>query len=155
MEALGRLAGRVAHDFNNLLSLVKGYSELVLDTLKTDDPIRGYITQIHEANERASSLTRQLLAFSRKQVLSPDLLNLSSNVESTAKMLQRLIGEDIRLVVDADSSLSPVFADPGQIEQVLMNLATNARDAISGHGLRNALIQAVRAAAEKSKALAA
>lgn len=134
MEVIGKLAGGVAHDFNNLLTVINGTAELALDDLAADHPLRPDFLNIQESGQRASRLTRQLLAFSRKQVLSPDLLNLSSNVESTAKMLQRLIGEDIRLVVDAESSLSPVFADPGQIEQVLMNLAVNARDAMPTGG---------------------
>ena len=134
MDVLGKLAGGVAHDFNNLLTVINGTAELALDDLPEDHPLRPDFLNIQESGQRAARLTRQLLAFSRKQVLSPDLLNLSANVEGTAKMLQRLIGEDIALVVETEPSLAPVFADPGQFEQVLMNLAVNARDAMPKGG---------------------
>jgi diguanylate cyclase (GGDEF)-like protein len=134
VEALGRLAGRVAHDFNNLLSLVKGYSELVLDTLKTDDPIRGHILQIHEANERASSLTRQLLAFSRTQETARELIDLNKVVSNMEPLLRRLVGEIIELIVVTSDELNMVQANRGQVEQVILDLAVNARETMPQSG---------------------
>jgi diguanylate cyclase (GGDEF)-like protein len=134
VEALGRLAGRVAHDFNNLLSLVKGYSELVLDTLKSDDPIRGHILQIHEANERASSLTRQLLAFSRSQETKRETIDLNSIVNNMEPLLRRLLGEEIELVVVTTDDLKQVEANRGQMEQIILDLAVNARESMPQAG---------------------
>ena len=134
MEAIGRLAGGVAHDFNNLLTIINGYGELVLDGLTSSDPLRGHLVQIKKAGERAASLTRQLLAFSRQQVLAPLILDLNSLVADVERMLRRLIGEDIDLVVVRDSALRRVKADPGQIEQILLNLVVNARDAMPQGG---------------------
>jgi two-component system, cell cycle sensor histidine kinase and response regulator CckA len=134
MEAIGRLAGGVAHDFNNLLTIITGYSQLILDHLSADDPVRGQIIQIKEAGDRAAALTRQLLAFSRKQVLSPRLLDLNEVVAGIDKMLRRLIGEDIELITVGSPGLWHVKADPGQIDQVIMNLAVNARDAMPQGG---------------------
>jgi PAS domain S-box-containing protein len=135
MEAVGRLAGGIAHDFNNLLGVIIGYSELLLETPSVGDAgVRRKIEEIHKAAGRAASLTRQLLAFSRQQVLEPRVLNLNAVVEEMEKMLRRLIGEDIELVTHLDEGLGLVKADPGQLEQVVMNLAVNARDAMPRGG---------------------
>ena len=134
MEAIGRLAGGVAHDFNNMLTAILGYSDLVNMQLPEYDTRRESIGQIKKAAERAASLTRQLLAFSRKQVLRPRIINLGELVSDTEKLLRRLIGEDVNLMVSSQSDLGRVKADPGQIEQVVMNLAINARDAMPGGG---------------------
>jgi signal transduction histidine kinase/PAS domain-containing protein len=134
MEAVGKLAGGVAHDFNNLLTAINGYSDLSLRRLEDNHPLRRNIEEIKKAGERAASLTRQLLAFSRKQVLQPVVLDLNSVIVEMFKMLQRLIGEDIDLLPVLDPSLGQVKADPGQIQQVLMNLAVNARDAMPRGG---------------------
>ena len=134
MEAVGRLAGGVAHDFNNMLSVIIGYSELLLERADTDGQVRKQCEEIKRAGDRAASLTRQLLAFSRQQVLEPRVLNLNTSVAEIEKMLRRLIGEDIDLRTSLDPTLGLVKADPGQIEQVIMNLAVNARDAMPKGG---------------------
>jgi hypothetical protein len=134
MEAVGRLAGGVAHDFNNVLTAIFGYSDLLLDQFLPDDPRRSDVQEIRRAAERAAALTRQLLAFSRKQVMQPRLLNLNEVIASVQKLLERLIREDVTLEVRADPQLVTVTADPGHIEQVLMNLAVNARDAMPDGG---------------------
>ncbi len=134
MEAVGRLAGGVAHDFNNILSIIMGHGELLLRTGEVDERVRNGLEQIRRAAERAASLTQQLLAFGRKQVLQPRMLDLNESVADIQKMLARVIGEDIELVASLHPSLLPVKADPGQIEQVLMNLALNARDAMPRGG---------------------
>ncbi|HUA64983.1 MAG TPA: response regulator [Alphaproteobacteria bacterium] len=134
MEAVGRLAGGVAHDFNNLLTVIGGYCSMSLQTIKTTNPLQKNITEIQKASERAASLTGQLLAFSRKQVLQPRVLQLNEVVHNMEKMLRRLIGEDIELSTHFDPSLGCVKVDPGQIEQVIMNLAINARDAMPRGG---------------------
>jgi PAS domain S-box-containing protein len=134
MEAIGRLAGGVAHDFNNLLSVIGGYSELLLNEIGPDEALRGMIEQIRQAGDRAASLTRQLLAFSRKQVVTPQVLDLGVILAGVDKMLRRLIGEDIELIARHHEGLGHLMADPGQIEQILMNLVVNARDAMPQGG---------------------
>src|SRR5271155_3303689 len=134
MEAVGRLAGGIAHDFNNLLMVISGYSEFLLDRLGPDPALRGPAQEIAGASQRASSLTRQLLAFSRKQMLAPKILDLNGVVTENLKMLTRVIGEDIDLVMVPAWALGAVRADAGQIEQVIMNLAVNARDAMPSGG---------------------
>jgi PAS domain S-box-containing protein len=134
MEAVGQLAGGVAHDFNNLMTAVIGYSVLLLDELEEASPLREDVEEIKLAAERAAALTRQLLAFSRKQMLQPKVLDLNATVSHMEKMLRRLIPEDIILATALDPALERVEADPGQIEQVILNLALNARDAMPGGG---------------------
>ena len=134
MEAIGRLAGGIAHDFNNLLGVISGYAELVSEQIEPGGEVHNSVEQIRKAAERASALTRQLLAFSRQQVLETRILNLNLIVEDMVKMLPRLLGEDIELHASLDPGLGAVKADQGQIEQVLLNLAVNARDAMPGGG---------------------
>ena len=134
MEAVGRLAGGIAHDFNNLLGVITGYSEVSLLGIEPGDRLRESIEHIRSAALRAANLTRQLLAFSRKQVLEPRVMDLNTVVAETEKMLRRLIGEDVELVTHLAADLSPIKIDPGQIEQVIMNLAVNARDAMPEGG---------------------
>ena len=129
MEAIGRLSGGIAHDFNNLLGVIIGYSEILQERLPSKDLLRESADEIVAAGKRAASLTRQLLAFSRQQVLEPKILDLNEVVSDMEKMLRRLIGEDIELVTNRDPMLGRVRADQGQIEQVIMNLVVNARDA--------------------------
>ena len=133
MEAVGRLAGGIAHDFNNLLMVISGYCEFLLERIGSDAALRGPVQEIANAAERATALTRQLLAFSRKQMLAPKVVNLNAIVTENLKMLGRMIGEDIDLVMVAGAEIGAARADPGQIEQVIMNLAVNARDAMP-HG---------------------
>jgi PAS domain S-box-containing protein len=134
MEAIGRLAGGVAHDFNNLLMVISGYSEFLLERLGPDLALRGPAQEISNAAQRATALTRQLLAFSRKQMLAPKLLDVNEVVTENLKMLTRMIGEDLDLVMVPGQALGAIRADPGQIEQVIMNLAVNARDAMPQGG---------------------
>jgi PAS domain S-box-containing protein len=134
LEAIGRLAGGIAHDFNNMLGAIIGYSDVILRDLRNEDPIARDIEQIKKAADRAAALTKQLLAFSRKQVLEPRVINLNSVVTGIEKMLRRLIGEDIGFSTGLAQGLWHVRADPGQIEQVIMNLAVNARDAMPAGG---------------------
>jgi signal transduction histidine kinase/CheY-like chemotaxis protein len=134
MEAVGRLAGGVAHDFNNILSVIIGYTQFVLDSLPQDSGLRADITEIRDAGERAASLTRQLLAFSRKQVLQPVVLDINEVVGRMDKMLKRLIGEDVQLVTRLGTEIGRTRADPGQLEQIIVNLAVNARDAMPRGG---------------------
>lgn len=133
MDAIGRLAGGVAHDFNNLLLAITGYADFLIASL-TDPTQKRYAEQIQSAGERAAALTHQLLAFSRRQVLQPRVVNLNECVLEIETMLQRLIGEGVQVDLELEPALRPVEADPSQIGQVLLNLAVNARDAMSGHG---------------------
>ena len=133
MEAIGRLAGGVAHDFNNLLTIINGYSELLLQKLSKTDTALKDIRHIKNAGDKASRLTNQLLAFSRRQVMQPKLINMNAIVKDVNIMLHRIIGEDIELFLELEPKLGTIKADPGQLEQVIMNLAINARDAMP-HG---------------------
>jgi nitrogen-specific signal transduction histidine kinase/ActR/RegA family two-component response regulator len=134
MEAIGLLAGGVAHDFNNLLTVIKGYAEVLAEDIDPGDPKRCDVEQILKAGNQAASLTSQLLAFSRKQILQPEILDLNATIRQMSSMLRRLIGEDIDLVTIAHPELGSVNADPVQIQQILMNLAVNARDAMPQGG---------------------
>lgn len=134
MEAVGRLAGGVAHDFNNAIGVIVGYSALLKDRLTSDTTSQRYADEIGKAGNRAASLTRQLLAFSRKQVIKPVVLDLNSIIVETEQMFRRLIGEDISMTIIRDPSLGRVLADPSQIDQILMNLVVNARDAMPQGG---------------------
>ncbi len=134
MEAIGRLAGGVAHDFNNLLAVITGYSDLLLESLASSEPDRRKVEQIKQAANSAASLTRQLLMFSRQQVLQPVILDINQTVGNIDKMLRRLIKENIEFTVVLDRQLDRVKADPGQIEQIVLNLAVNARDAMPNGG---------------------
>ena len=134
MEAVGRLAGGVAHDFNNLLTVINGYGELVLGGMTPEDPNRSFIHEMVAAGDRAAALTRQLLAFSRKSILEPRILDLKALLADVDKMLRRVIGEDIQLTAVVDSELGAIKADPGQVEQVIFNLVINARDAMPRGG---------------------
>jgi PAS domain S-box-containing protein len=134
MEALGRLAGGIAHDFNNLLAVITGYSELLSDSLQSEDGMHKKVDEIRKATARAVSLTHQLLAFSRKQVLEPRVLDVNGSIADLSELLRRVIGEDIELVMQLDPGVGQVKADPSQLEQVLMNLVVNARDAMPRGG---------------------
>jgi two-component system, cell cycle sensor histidine kinase and response regulator CckA len=134
MEAIGSLAGGVAHDFNNLLSVILSYSQMLAADLKPGDPMRNDLDEISGAGLRAAELTRQLLAFSRQQILQPKVIDLNAIIDGLAKLLRRLVGEDIELAVVGAFELGTVLADPGQVEQVLMNLVVNARDAMPQGG---------------------
>ena len=134
MDAIGRLAAGVAHDFNNLLTVIASYSAIILADMSEDDEMYAGLREIEKAGEKAAALTRQLLAFCRKQVLEPKVLNINATVADMDRMLRRLIGEDIDLVTILDPALGSIKADPGHIEQVIMNLAVNARDAMVSGG---------------------
>jgi PAS domain S-box-containing protein len=134
MESIGRLAGGVAHDFNNLLNVILGYGEIIQQSLHAGDPLREDVEEILRAGRRSADLTRQLLAFGRKQTLQPEVLDLNEVIRNIDKMLRRLIGEDIALDLSLSRELSRVKADPGQIEQVIVNLVVNARDAMPTGG---------------------
>jgi PAS domain S-box-containing protein len=134
MDAVGRLAGGVAHDFNNILSVILSYANMAIDDLKPGDPLRDDLSEVRKAGERATDLTRQLLAFSRQQVLQPRVIDLGEILTGMQGMLRRLLGEDVDLALSPAVGLGRVLADPGQIEQVVMNLAVNARDAMPEGG---------------------
>ena len=134
MEAVGRLTGGIAHDFNNLLTIIKGYSQLSLIGSKDSNALRAHIEEIYKASERATELTRQLLAFSRNQIMEMKVLDLNTLLQNVNRMLRRAIGEDIELVMVEANDIGRVKADPGQIEQVIMNLVVNARDAMPSGG---------------------
>jgi len=134
LDSIGRLAGGVAHDFNNLLTVINGYSDLVLKRLAPGDPMRAYVDQVRRAGSRAADLTKQLLAFSRKQVIQPQPLDFNTVVTGSEPMFRRLLGEEIQLVFRLQPSLGLVMADPGQMHQILMNLLVNARDAMPNGG---------------------
>jgi signal transduction histidine kinase/CheY-like chemotaxis protein len=153
MEAIGRLAGGIAHDFNNILSIIMGHGELLLATANLDADGKNGVDQIRRAADRAASLTQQLLAFSRKQVLQPRVLDLNETVSGIQKMLTRVIGEDIELIANLGATPMTVRADPGQLEQVLMNLAVNARDAMPEGGKIMMETSQVTIAAEEARDL--
>jgi two-component system cell cycle sensor histidine kinase/response regulator CckA len=134
LESVGRLAGGIAHDFNNMLTAIQGYSELTLRRLETNDPMRRNIEEIRKAGERSAALTRQLLAFSRQQILQPVVLNLNDAINNIVTMLHRLIGEDVQLVTSLNRNITRVKVDPGQLSQIIINLAVNARDAMPQGG---------------------
>ncbi len=147
---MAELAGGLAHDFNNALTAIGGYAELIAEALSADDPLRADSEHILQATRRASNLTRQLLAFARKQIIDPQVLNLNELISSMNALLHRIIGEDVELVIQCAPDLGRVKADPGQIEQVLVNLAVNARDAMPRGGklivaTHNVLFDAVSA----------
>lgn len=134
MEAIGRLAGGVAHDFNNILTVICGYSSILLNAMAEKDPLRDYVQEIDQAGASAASLTHQLLAFSRKKILQPEILNVNAVVERQVKMLKRLIGENIIFTTKLAPNLDSILFDPGKMEQIFLNLAVNARDAMSKGG---------------------
>jgi two-component system cell cycle sensor histidine kinase/response regulator CckA len=134
LEAVGRLAGGIAHDFNNLLTGILSYSDLILQELRPDDPIRKDVEQIRDAGHRAAGLTRQLLAFSRRQLLRPRVVSLNAMLQELEPMLQRLLGNDVRLETQLDPELGNIFVDPAQLEQAFVNLVLNARDAMPAGG---------------------
>ena len=134
MEAVGRLAGGIAHDFNNILGIIIGYSDLSLGLIAPENPVNRYVSETKKAAKRAAVLTKQLLAFSRKQVVFPRILDLNEVVRNATEMFLRLVGEDIAVEFRPTAPLGSIKADPGQIEQVLMNLVVNARDAMPTGG---------------------
>src|SRR5205807_6850407 len=133
MEVIGSLAGGIAHDFNNLVTVIMGYSEMLLSASFDEARWRQDVTQIREAGQRAAGLTRQLLAFSRRQVLRPTIVEVNEAILGMADMLQQLVGEDIQVVTNLDSCSRTIEMDRSQLEQIIMNLAVNARDAME-HG---------------------
>ena len=154
LEAVGQLAGGVAHDFNNLLSVILSYTELAVDDLRAGDPLRADLEQVVAAARRAAVLTRQLLAFSRRQVLEPEAIDVDELLADLAQMLGRLIGETIAFEVNAGESRHPTHADRGQLEQVVMNLVVNARDAMPGGGTLTVETATVQLDVERARSLA-
>ncbi len=150
-EAIGRLAGGVAHDFNNVIGVIAGYSEMLQDKLKSEPKLSALVTQVLRAAERGATLTRQLLAFSRQQVLEPRVINIQEHMKSIEDLLRRVLGEDIRLAVDAGEHPVRLRADPAQLEQVIMNLVVNARDAMPCGGSLNIEISEAHLDAEYCK----
>ncbi|HVX65579.1 MAG TPA: ATP-binding protein, partial [Bryobacteraceae bacterium] len=150
MEAMGRLAGGAAHDFNNLLTIIGGYGQMALDALGPKDPLRTDLEAILEASARASALTRQLLTFSRRQMVQPKTLDLNRNVTKVSRMLRRVIGEDIRLVTSLTPAQTRIRLDPAQLEQVLLNIAVNARDAMPTGGVLNINTEVIETGANGS-----
>jgi CheY-like chemotaxis protein len=134
MEFVGRLAGGVAHDFNNMLSVILGHTELVLQQIDPEQPLHGNLEEVRKAAERSADLTRQLLAFARKQTIAPRILDLNETIDGMLKMLRRLIGEDIDMAWIPDSDIWQIKVDPAQVDQILANILVNARDAIAGVG---------------------
>jgi two-component system cell cycle sensor histidine kinase/response regulator CckA len=134
MEAVGRLAGGVAHDFNNMLTVITGYNQMMLDDLLPSDPMREYAEEVLQAADRATAITNQLLSFSRRQIMQPRVISLNSVILHTEKMLRRLIGEDVELILHADPNIGNIRADPNHIEQAIVNLAVNSRDAMPTGG---------------------
>src|SRR5690606_10031141 len=154
MEAVGRLAGGIAHDFNNLLMVINSYAEMVLSSLPEDDSNREMLVEIGKAGERAAMLTRQLLAFSRKQVLQSRVLDLEGVVCDLAKLLERLIGETITLSVETDRDLGRVRVDPGLFQQAITNFVVNARDALPRGGTNTIEARNVQVGANDPRGLA-
>ncbi len=134
MESVGRLAGGVAHDYNNMLSVILGYAEMALEKIDPTSPVYEDLLEIREAGQRSANITRQLLAFARKQEVAPQILDLNKNIEGMLKMMQRFIGEDINLIWQPSPALPTVKIDLSQVDQLLANLCVNARDAITGVG---------------------
>jgi two-component system, cell cycle sensor histidine kinase and response regulator CckA len=134
MEAVGRLAGGVAHDFNNMLTVISGYTRMILEELREDDPLRDYAEEIRTAADRAGAITNQLLAFSRRQLIEPRIISVNSVISQIEKMLRRLLGEDIQLNLDLAQDTANIKADPNLLEQAIVNLAVNARDAMPSGG---------------------
>src|SRR5215475_3769137 len=155
MDALGRLAGGVAHDFNNLLTVIKGNSDLALERMKATDAVRGNCEQISRVADRAALLTRQLLAFSRRQMLQPKILDLNELITEMGRLLQRLLREDIEYRVELGEALGRVEADPGQMEQVLLNLVVNASDAMPRGGMLTVETENVRVDEKSERSRAA
>ena len=134
MESVGQLAAGVAHDFNNILTIIQGHSDLLLDKCQNDKPMSDPLQQVSDAAKRASTLTRQLLTFSRKQVMQSKIVDLNNVLGNMTKMLHRLLGEDVKLEATYGENMPCLFADPGMLEQIIMNLAVNARDAMPKGG---------------------
>ncbi|MEZ6186613.1 MAG: response regulator [Planctomycetota bacterium] len=155
LEAIGRLAGGVAHDYNNMLSAILGFSDLASSRLPADHPVQAFLGTIREAGQQSAALTRQLLAFGRKSILSPKVVDLNETLHSANKLLERLIGEDIRIEFEPGTKLGPVYVDPVQMEQAVVNLALNARDAMPQGGLLHLRTSNVHLRDNEAKAIEA